>query len=109
MPEPRPATAAQAAPAAFGQIRIDASGGTLPGTTPPAHRGPMFAAATPQIVTDVNPMVMMLGTTSDTVNGYDVDASGMDHNGEPMAQMIVAQRHVEPRGRDAARLQQALH
>jgi hypothetical protein len=68
----------------FGRVRIDASGGTLPTTTPGAHRGPMFATATPQIVTDVNPMLTMLGQPMDVLDGYDIDAMDMQHLGEPM-------------------------
>jgi len=72
-----------------GKIRIDASTATIPTTMPPAHRGPMFATATPVIVTDINPMMSVLGQTGDTVDAYDIDNMGVDHNGEPMGQMFT--------------------
>jgi hypothetical protein len=74
----------------LGRIRIDAPGGTFPTTTPAAHRGPMFATATMQIVTDVNPTITLLGQPMDVIDGYDLDAMSMAHEGEPKNQMFAS-------------------
>jgi hypothetical protein len=74
---------------AAGKIRIDAPTASVPTTTPPTHRGPMFATATPQIVTDVNPHMSVLGQTGDLVDGYDIDAMAADHEGEPKMQTFT--------------------
>jgi len=49
----------------------------------------MFATATPTIVTDVNPTMMVLGESMDVVDGYDIDAMATEHDGEPKNQMFV--------------------
>ncbi|HSN25681.1 MAG TPA: hypothetical protein VLT45_05330 [Kofleriaceae bacterium] len=65
---------------AAGKIRIDTAGTTIPATMPPTHRGPMFAMATSSVVTVGNPMLTVLGQSGDSVDPYDIDVMGNDHN-----------------------------
>jgi hypothetical protein len=81
---------------AFGRVRVDAcasctsssTNSNTINTTPMAHRGPAFDKATPTIVTDVNPMMSLYGTPTDTIDAYDVDATNHDHEGEPKGKVF---------------------
>ena len=66
-----------------GRIRIDTNA-TLPMTSMPPHRGPVFDPTTLTFTTDINQNVTMIGQSGDTVTVYDIDGSGAEHTGEPM-------------------------
>jgi hypothetical protein len=73
----------------IGRVRLDAPGSIPSGSSPQAHRGPSFDAATSTISTTANPTLMLVGAENDQLDGYLLDAEGVPHFGEPMDQKIV--------------------
>jgi hypothetical protein len=72
-----------------GRVRLDAPGSIPSGSSPQAHRGPSFEAATQTISTMLNPTLTLVGAEDDQLDGYVIDAEGVPHFGEPMDQKIV--------------------
>jgi hypothetical protein len=73
----------------IGRVRLDAPGSIPASSSPLPHRGPSFDAATATISTSANPMLTLVGANDDQLDGYVVDAEGVEHFGEPMDQKLV--------------------
>jgi hypothetical protein len=72
---------------AAGRIRIDSPVlGSIPSTTPPAHRGVAFASTTPTVVTTNTQMLTLVASNGDSVDGWLIDHDGTYRAGEPIDQ-----------------------